>query len=152
MLFCHVIETKDRADLAHLQAFAASLQPYMAVSEVVDRHRRLFQVLYSVAAHYVESHKTGREEQQQTSMGVDTYLAALGFVSQGAQEQHQEAQFLPLAADGRGDAVNHESQRGVNPVIWMGNSAELEDWFYNNDQMMALLEDGFSDNAMGRLD
>ena len=151
VLFCQVIETKDEADLARLQAFVASLQPDIAVSEVVDRHRRLFQVLYSVASHYVESYKTSdREEHQQSTMGVDTYLAALGFPSQTVPEPPQEAEYLGMAGAGERDATNQEFQRGVNPMIWMGNGAQLEDWLYNNQQMTALLEDGFSDNMMGR--
>jgi hypothetical protein len=55
-----------------------------------------------------------------------------------------------MAGAGGRDATNQEFQRGVNPMIWMGNGAQLEDWLYNNQQMTALLEDGFSDNLMGR--
>ena len=28
-------------------------------------------------------------------------------------------------------------------MIWMGNGTQLEDWFYNNEQMINILEDGF---------
>jgi hypothetical protein len=32
-------------------------------------------------------------------------------------------------------------------MIWMGNGTQLEDWFYNNQQMMTFLEDGFPDES-----
>lgn len=79
-------------------------------------------------------------------MEVDTCLAALGFPSQLAPEQQEDLGCLP---GGMGDAAasNQAFQRGVNPMIWMGNEVELEDWFCNNQQMMAFLEDGFPDEG-----
>ncbi len=63
VLFCQVIESKDTADLARLQAFVASLQIHSNISEPVEKLRRLFQVLYGVASQYVESQTgSGRED------------------------------------------------------------------------------------------
>lgn len=125
-----------------------SLNPDSAVPEAVDKLCRLFQVLHSVASHYVESQAApGREDQQRANTGVDTYLAALGFPSQPTiLEGDGEAGYPPSAPADMGGVANQEFQRGVNPVLWMGNGAQLEDWFYNNEQMMTLLEDGFSNN------
>ncbi|KAK3301852.1 uncharacterized protein B0T15DRAFT_442060 [Chaetomium strumarium] len=141
VLFCQVIETKDRTDLDRLHAFVSSLQLEKVdssggVSDAIDKLRRLFQVLYSVATQYVDQSHT---EAHQPSMEVDTCLAALGFPSsQGS-------------IIGFGDFTSGTSsaafQRGVNPMIWMGNGAQLEDWFYSNQQMMAFLEDGFPGEA-----
>jgi hypothetical protein len=47
-----------------------------------------------------------------------------------------------------GDANHHEFQRGVNPVIWMGNGAQLEDWFYSNQQMMEFLEESSAESYL----
>lgn len=137
-----MIESRDRTDLARLQAFVTSLQPHTTSIEAVDRLRRLFQVLYNVAAQYVESHTgLGRDEQQSTD--VDTCLAIMGFPSQPNPGQ-QEAGCLPSNAP----EVNDQAfQRGVNPMLWMGNGTQLEEWFYNNQQMMTFLEDGFPEEG-----
>jgi hypothetical protein len=144
VLFCQVIETRDRTDLARLEGFIASLQPHTASTEAVDKLRRLFQVLYSVASQYVGSQAGATSDEQQPSVEVDTCLAALGFPSQPVPGQH-EAGYLPHGSVG--DFSDQAFQRGVNPMIWMGNGTQLEDWFYNNQQMMTLLEDGFPDEV-----
>ncbi|KAK4149344.1 hypothetical protein C8A00DRAFT_18946 [Chaetomidium leptoderma] len=143
VLFCQVIETKDRTDLIRLEAFVASLQPHPTVTEAVDKFRRLFQVLYNVASQYVESQAGVGRDDQQSSTEVDTCLAAFGFPSHPIPGQ-QQAGYL---AGAMGDASDQAFQRGVNPMIWMGNGTQLEDWFYNNQQMITLLEDGFPDEA-----
>ncbi|KAK4039663.1 hypothetical protein C8A01DRAFT_46920 [Parachaetomium inaequale] len=95
-----------------------------------------------VALQYVESQTgAGRDDQQLST--VDTCLAALGFPSQPGSGV-QEAQYMAGSA---GDANDSAFQRGVNPMIWMGNGTELEDWFYNNQQMMNFLEDGFPEEG-----
>lgn len=125
-------------DLDRLEAFVASLQPHTAVSEAVDRLHRLFHVLHTVASQYLESQTgAGRDDQQAST--VDNCLAALGFPSQPAPGFQEAAYPAGSATDGSYAAF----QRGVNPMIWMGNGAQLEDWFYNNEQMINILEDGF---------
>ncbi|KAK4243720.1 fungal-specific transcription factor-like protein [Corynascus novoguineensis] len=142
VVFCQVIETRDKGDLARLEAFVNSLLPHPAVSEAVDKLRRLFQALYSVASQVVES-QTGTGKDGQQSSTVDTCLAALGFPSQlgpSSQESEYEAGVASYASD-------PAFQRGVNPMIWMGNGTELEDWFYNNQQMMDILEGNFPEDT-----
>ncbi|KAJ9165344.1 Fungal specific transcription factor [Coniochaeta hoffmannii] len=162
VLFCQVVETKDRADLARLQAFVSSLHSDdLNVSEAVSRLARLFQVLYTIALHHVET-RTGNGQQvdqqqshQTTTIEVDAYLAALGFPHQVMGEVHkhkqsQQQQQQDETGDGclgggggMGDGFGmYETQRAVNPVLWMGNGAQLEEWLYTNDQMIGLLEDG----------
>ncbi|KAL2132145.1 hypothetical protein VTI74DRAFT_4151 [Chaetomium olivicolor] len=140
VLFCQVIETGDRTDLDRLGGFITSLQPHNTISEAVDKLCRLFQALYSVASQYVQSHAGAGEDDPQQSKEVDAWLAAMGFPSQIGQEQPESAH---LANDAGGQAF----QRGINPMIWMGNGIQLEDWLYNNEQMMAFLEDGFPEGG-----
>ncbi|KAK4220323.1 fungal-specific transcription factor domain-containing protein [Rhypophila decipiens] len=208
VLFCQVIETKDRDDLSRLQAFVVSIQSSNSreggVSEAVDRLCRLFQVLYSVASHYVESYAAGGGGVYPTGTGgvgdsdmfqgastqgigaalagVDTYLAALGFpppqlnnASANAEVQGQAgfggggSTDLPYHSghDGRSqeqfaiksgdddfqlDGVageGQEPQRALDPMIWMGNEAQLEGWLYSNQQVLSFLEDGLLDTLGG---
>ncbi|KAL2130827.1 hypothetical protein VTI74DRAFT_5870 [Chaetomium olivicolor] len=155
VLFCHVIETRDREDLARLQGFVATLQQSdNTVVEAVDKLRRLFQVLYIVASQYVDSQTSNgnSENQAQPNLGVDTYLAALGFPwGQGSDEQHSSDFLSSASGGGMGNAAGQEAQRGVNPMIWMGNGEQLEDWFLSNQQMMALLDDEFSAQFNGQM-
>ncbi|KAK4184954.1 putative transcriptional regulatory protein [Podospora australis] len=216
VIFCHVIETKDREDLARLQAFVTSLQLESSVTEAVEKLRRLFQVLYSVASFYIEeagqqprmmmglSSTTGgfqaiplfssssssennhdnHHVHQRASVSaaaagvgpivdVDAYLATLGFPFQASslsgpetaapttewqQQQHTtDGTGRPADADVRdgqqttGDttAVSSAPQdfqqlRSTNPMMWMGNGMELQDWLYNNEQMMTLLDGNFT--------
>ncbi|KAL2158090.1 hypothetical protein VTH06DRAFT_4658 [Thermothelomyces fergusii] len=135
VIFCQVIETRDKTDLARLEAFVSSLQPYTASSEAVEKLRRLFQVLHSVASQFVES-QTGHGRDGLQPSTVDTCLATLGFPSQlGSSSQESECE------TGAASYTSDPSfQRGVNPMIWMGNGTELEDWFYNNQYMMGFIE------------
>lgn len=71
------------------------------------------------------------------SDGVDAYLATLGFPPQGIAEHPPQAPYVEAQS-----GAMEETARGVNPMLWMGNGAQLEDWFYNNQQMMEFLEDG----------
>lgn len=155
VLFCHIIETKDRTDLARLQVFVASLQLDGTVPEAVDKLRRLFQSLHSVASQYVESQTRAlmREDQRQPSIGIDTYLATLGFPSSSQsnveQEQHYPEFGSSTVAGSMSDGNSQEFQRGVNPMIWMGNGVQLQDWFYSNQEMMTLLDE-FVDGSADR--
>lgn len=229
VLFCQVIETRDRTDLARLQGFVVSIQSSNTreggVSEPVDRLCRLFQVLYSVASHYVESYYASGAQSSgeyhpggmggggtalaQSDMyqgvpiastaltGIDSYLAALGFpppninplntsgsptvgmdggssanlpyhtaTSQGHggghpnedSDQQQQQYGMKSGDDGDGDAdfqlddghgPGQEPQRALDPMIWMGNEAQLEGWLYSNQQMLSFLEDGVLDTLGG---
>jgi hypothetical protein len=138
-LFCQVIETLDEGDLARLEAFVASLQPHPSATEAVEKLRRLFQVLYNVAAQYIESHSQTGHYNRPDTMEIDSCLAALGFPSSNAPTGHHDN---PDVGDVDRRGSGQASQRGVNPMIWTGYGMELEDWFYNNQHMMTLLGDG----------
>ncbi|KAK4112867.1 hypothetical protein N656DRAFT_731328 [Canariomyces notabilis] len=124
VLFCHVIETKDSMDLGRLEAFNASVQPHHATSEAVDKLRHLFQILYSVAAQYVHSVGGGGSREEQQANQVDPPLAALF-------PFHAEQLGPGSLPDQMGGHNNQLFQRGVNPMIWMSNEAQLENWLYN---------------------
>lgn len=153
VIFCNVIETQDQNDLQHLQAFVSSIQSAPTVSDAAGKMHRLFQVLFSVALRYVEFHvSTPPESQMQASAEMDQYLAALGFPSAtpggggGLQQPQQPNGFAPATpgqpftpADGMADESMGDAQRTAYPMMWMGNSAQLEDWFYSNQAMMGLV-------------
>ncbi|KAK4196404.1 putative transcriptional regulatory protein [Triangularia verruculosa] len=149
VLFCQVIETKDKDDLARLQAFVTSLQYESSVTESVERFRRLFQVLVGVAAVHVSSGQDGQgaglwregpdqiHTSSQAAIEVDAYLGTLGFSNLGPADQWEQN----IASQGQGNAQEGgdlPEVRAANPVMWLGNEMQLEDWFYNNEQMVAL--------------
>jgi len=156
VLFCQVIETRDRTDLSRLQAFVASTtvstpQGYPA-NEALAKSHKLFQVLCNIATHYVDRQEASdRQKAASTEAGevpssgqagindgIDAYLATLGFPSQNVADHHQPPNFVGAESQ----TAEESALRGVNPMLWMGNGAQLEDWFYNNQQMMEFLEDG----------
>jgi hypothetical protein len=144
VIFCNVIETQDQMDLARLHEFITSIQSAPTVSDAAGKMHRLFQVLYSVALRYIEFRiSTPPENQMQASAEMDTYLAALGLPPQ--QPQHAGAADFGSAAagfapDGMGDDAMGDVQRTGFPTMWMGNGAQLDDWFYSNQAMMGLMQ------------
>ncbi|KPM41272.1 hypothetical protein AK830_g5296 [Neonectria ditissima] len=148
VLFCQVIETQDERDLASLHNFVNSIETVPMVSDAAAKMHRLFQVLYTVALRFVEfRNSTPPPDQNQANAELNTYLVALGFPAVGPDQQ------LPTMSHGQGvqdfgqpqgevslvEELNGE--QGVNPMMWMGNSAQLEDWFNSNNQMMELIEE-----------
>ncbi|GJC86416.1 putative transcriptional regulatory protein C11D3.07c [Colletotrichum liriopes] len=146
VIFCQVIETQDNADLDHLGAFVASIQPAAAASDAAAKLCRLFQVLYNVAARYAElsGPYNGHPE---TTEEMNMYLKLLG-VPHGeegnASEQHRQEFAHDLEGDfahgacGDGTSTG-EAQTGpivMNPMMRMGNGAQLEEWFYRNQDLM----------------
>jgi hypothetical protein len=156
VVFCQVIETRDRADLARLQAFVTSISRSETTStssdpetEAVTKVRKLFQVLFHVAQHYVDAHaasniSVGSEAnrtnqapvQTAASNEIDSYLVTLGFPQNVLADHHQQQQQQQQPPQ------QNEEAPGVNPMLWMGSGMQLEDWFYSNQQMMEFLEDG----------
>ncbi|RSL53192.1 hypothetical protein CEP53_007829 [Fusarium sp. AF-6] len=160
VVFCQVIETQDQADLARLHSFCTSTESSVTLSEAAAKTHRLFQVLYTVALRYIEFRTCtppADQNQAQANAELNTYLAALGFPpasidnrQQQQQQQHQQqptslgpaqagAFSQPLGDPGMLDGT--EGQRGANTMMWMGNTAQLEEWFNSNQQMMELLEE-----------
>ncbi|KAK1655007.1 fungal-specific transcription factor domain-containing protein [Colletotrichum phormii] len=165
VLFCQVIETQDKEDLARLHSFVVFLQETSKMSDAAAKMCRLFQVLYSVALRFVEFRaSTPQSRQTQASAEMDAYLAALGFPPKGStegghQQQQQQttafAQITSTAPDvvptsgiaGVGIDAMDESLRPGNPMMWMTNAAQLEDFFYTNTAMMDLLQEPGFDSA-----
>ncbi|KAK3296563.1 uncharacterized protein B0H64DRAFT_374636 [Chaetomium fimeti] len=127
-----------------IQTARETLRCHQECMAVVDRNAvGLFSTYMNcVASQYLESQAGAARDEQQAST-VDNCLAALGFPSQPGPG-FQEAAYPTGNAT---DASDPAFQRGVNPMIWMGNGTELEDWFYNNEQMMHILEDGFPEGG-----
>ncbi|KAG7142068.1 hypothetical protein HYQ45_001493 [Verticillium longisporum] len=154
VIFCQVIETQDQEDLARLHAFITSIKNAPAVSDAAAKMHRLFEVLYSVALRYVEFRvSTPPAQQAQANAEMNTYLAQLGFpatagdpnvvASTGADfGGHQPTSAAAGAFDSTfGGGLGDTTMQGANPMMWMGNTAQLEDWFYSNQQMMGLLQE-----------
>ncbi|CAK7231948.1 hypothetical protein SCUCBS95973_008096 [Sporothrix curviconia] len=91
VLFCHVIETASRlrqtkgslvvamqdeitSDLAHLETFAASLQPLLALSPAIARMYGLSRLLHQLAALYVQA----KQAENDTAAEVAGAAAAAG--------------------------------------------------------------------------
>ncbi|KAI8214163.1 hypothetical protein K4K52_002021 [Colletotrichum sp. SAR 10_76] len=167
VLFCQVIETQDQQDLARLHGFILFLQEANTLSDAAHKMHRLFQVLYSVALRFVEFRtSTPQAQQTQASAEMDAYLAALGFPAKGGnggnqqvqqQPQHQQHQHqmdfsqnaTPASqmAGGTvmsgmgGDTMDEGLMKPGNPMMWMTNAAQLEDFLYSNQAMMDLLQE-----------
>lgn len=146
VLFCHIIEARDQTDLDRLGTFVASIQPASDISDAAAKLHRLFQVLHSVALRYVELHSSTPDDGQAEASGeIDRYLAALGIPSstgQGLQRgfvQSMGSDFAQGELDMAG-ANPADGQSLINPMMRMGNGAELEHWLYNNQAMWALME------------
>jgi len=149
-LFCQVIETKDRGDLSRLQAFITSISVSSSVSENegTTKLRKLFEVLCNIASRYVGNSAVRRNSLVDDSDnpntlgmsdGIGAYLATLGFPSQDVHDDSLVGENSPTELH-----QGAEAHRSVNPMLWMGNSTQLEDWFYSNQQMMEFLDDGNS--------
>ncbi|KAJ4401589.1 hypothetical protein N0V82_010858, partial [Gnomoniopsis sp. IMI 355080] len=160
VIFCHIIETSDVADLHRLRNFIDSLQPTCAVSEGIEKLHRLFSVLYNVAMLYVEakSKASGPHSGQEMDMApigneFDVYLSALGFMpvdepggggGAGALPPPPPPLASPTGADGGGRfaasamAVQQQQQQQQQQTNQLG------DWFSGNRYMMGLLEEDLS--------
>ncbi|CAI4210955.1 unnamed protein product [Parascedosporium putredinis] len=149
VIFCHVIETQDREDLARLHAFNVSMQTSPTVSEAAGKMYRLFQVLYTVALRYVEFRtSTPQPDQMEASAQMDAYLSVLGFPSAPSAEPTQTANFMassfgPEGVPGGGLKPGFDGAvRTGSPMAWLGNgAAQLDDWLYSNSQMIGMLQE-----------
>jgi hypothetical protein len=150
VIFCHVIETQDETDLTRLQAFVTSIQSASSVSEPAAKIQRLFQVLCKIAVGYVKFRcSTSPVDGWQDGFKIDGYLDALGFSSTSggipSRQDYLHAQHdnsnREAESDGSrtGADVMNDDLRAMNPIMWMANSAELEEWLENNEFMTGLM-------------
>ncbi|KAL3594100.1 hypothetical protein FPOAC2_08405 [Fusarium poae] len=150
VVFCQAIETQDQSDLARLHNFCTSVETTITLSDAAAKMHRLFQVLYTVALRYIEFRTTTpTADQTQASAELNTYLAALGFPPAGLNNGGQQPSPMDATQAGAfsqtlgdmGMLDGAEGQRGANTMMWMGNTAQLGEWFNSNQQMMELLEE-----------
>ncbi|EAW21004.1 putative transcription factor [Aspergillus fischeri NRRL 181] len=146
VIFCHVIETQDEADLARLQAFVTSIQSASSISGPAAKLHRLFQVLCRIAMGYVKFRFSATPlDGWQDSSKIDTYLDALGFSSASACIPGRQHHLIPQHDSSNREAETNDARtsadakndelRVMNPMMWMANSAELEEWLENNEVM-----------------
>ncbi|KAF3759989.1 hypothetical protein M406DRAFT_95615 [Cryphonectria parasitica EP155] len=151
VIFCHIIETSDVADLHRLREFIDSLQPTCAVSEGIEKLHRLFSVLYNVAMLYVEA-KGRAGQHQDTDMApigneFDVYLSALGFMPvDDPSGSMAAAAAAAAAANGGGGGGGGGGGHGTNAGAMTASqqTTQLGDWFSGNRYMMGLLEEDLS--------
>lgn len=155
MVFCHVIETRDKADIDRLGAFVTSIQPAAAASDAAAKLHRLFQVLHGVAARWFElparyNDDDGEGAQPQAAAEErDTYLNLLCMpsVAEGSgagAQQHSGglghgpgAGIAQVTAGGSKSAeMVHGGPAVINPMMRMAHGAQLEEWFYSNQALM----------------
>lgn len=137
VVFCHILEVGDRADLRRLSDFVASLQPLAPLSEAIDKLYRLCNVLSTIAGLYVEAKAQSAnahavQDQALASMGqeFEGYLAALGL-----------APGLPAEGGGFGGEVPGAVFGDGMENQGVGGSLQLGNWFSGNQYMMGLLEE-----------
>ncbi|KAL2136551.1 hypothetical protein VTI74DRAFT_3096 [Chaetomium olivicolor] len=142
ILFCHIVETSDEADLRRLADFVESLQPACAASEAVAKLHRICQVLHNVASLCIRAKAQRQQDPQQrdqdmTMVGnnIDMYLSQLGFMPQfGGGQQHP---MQGAAQFGGGDLTAAEFNAS--------QANELGNWFSGNTHILGLLEEDLSE-------
>ncbi|RSM07718.1 hypothetical protein CDV31_008498 [Fusarium ambrosium] len=137
ILFCNIVEKSVPSDLQLLARFVGALEVSAAIprfSAACRRQLPIFRSLYDVAAKYIEA-KANVYQQHQSANSIVT---GLGMENVTRTEASQSA--LTGTEDTSQDGVNHTPDDfGVEMDL---SSAEIGDWFYQNQQMMRLLEDG----------
>jgi len=149
ILFCHIVETSDEADLRRLADFVDSLQPVCAASESVAKFHRICQVLHNVASLCIRAkaqrRQDPRERDEDMAMvgdNIDMYLSQLGFMPQfgGGGGGGNPLQGPAAAQFGGGDG--HMSGTGFGDA---GQANELGNWFSGNTHILGLLEEDLSE-------
>jgi hypothetical protein len=141
ILFCHIVETSDEADLRRLADFVASLQPVCAFYEAAAKLHRICQVLHNVANLCVRAKAQRQQDPEQRDHdmamvgdNIDMYLSQLGFMPQFGGGGNPMATAPPFGGEGE------------VPAAGFGGSAnELGNWFSGNTHIMGLLEQDLSD-------
>ncbi|KAJ5795163.1 transcriptional regulator family: Fungal Specific TF [Penicillium paradoxum] len=164
VMFCNVITTSNREDLARLEDFVASLRPLKSFSQSIDRLHTLCSVLGTVARLYFEANtQTAEGQDQDLNVGpeFDVYLSALGLAPsnpvyptsgvniqvgnpQGYFQDMPAMNFdlapVPQQANEFSTPVDSSQAQGQDS----GAAAQLGNWFWGNQYMMGLLEEDLS--------
>ncbi|KAK4124809.1 hypothetical protein N657DRAFT_712128 [Parathielavia appendiculata] len=168
ILFCHIVETSDEADLRRLADFVDSLQPVVCAhghaAEGIAKFHRVCQVLHNVAALCVRARKAARARRQQQQQdpslpqqdhdmamvgeNIDMYLSQLGFmppfgtIQSAAHPPMQGGEASQFG--GGGGAQGEMSSVGFNNAGGAQGS-ELGNWFSGNTHILGLLEEDLSE-------
>lgn len=159
-MFCHVIETQDKADLGRLGEFSGSIQAAAQVSEAAFKTHHLFHTLHDMAVRYVELCAAYPEnDQSKAGPEMDWFLEALGIAPPGQEKNSQRhpASNAPwfgtdlidiTGAEGvRDNDVTQYRPGASQPLTRVGNEVDLESWFQNNEAVMEFL--GQTDFSLG---
>jgi len=139
VLFCHVIETSNMADLRCLAEFVASLEDSRTASEGSERLYRLCHLLWDVATYYVKAKQETQTQGQPAAAGlgieVDGYLSALGFMPS------DNSNVQPIAIGDTGDSGSLVVGTLMGDPSAAYQTSYLGDWFSGGRHMMGLLEE-----------
>ncbi|KAI8716224.1 Fungal-trans domain-containing protein [Fusarium sp. LHS14.1] len=86
VLFCHIIETGDKDNLARLDNFVKSIESASQYSKPLMNHHRLFHVFHSVAQRYTKlkaSLSTSQQGQLDLNAEMDAYVNSIWSGTQG---------------------------------------------------------------------
>ncbi|KAL2672705.1 hypothetical protein Neosp_013419 [[Neocosmospora] mangrovei] len=140
ILFCNIIETCDSSDLQLLARFVGALELASTIprySAACRKQLPIFKSMYDVAAKYIEAKaKVYRQHPSASSaaagLGIETVEASPSALARTKQSD------MPKDAS-QDDMNDRPDDFGVEMDL---SNVELGDWFYQNQQMMRLLEDG----------
>ncbi|KAI8314749.1 putative transcriptional regulatory protein [Colletotrichum sp. SAR11_240] len=154
VMFCHVIETQDQADLGRLGDFSASIQTAAQVSEAAFKAFHLFHTLHDIAVRYLELCAAHPQNgQRKAGPEMDWFLEALGIAPPGQENDGQRhlASDAPWFGTDLIDSVGAEGARAndatqrtpsaTQPLARVGNEVELESWLQNNEAVMEFLRE-----------
>ncbi|KAK1466484.1 fungal specific transcription factor [Colletotrichum cuscutae] len=172
VLFCHVIETCNEADLQRLGGLIGSLQSLLAddFSTGVKKEIRLFQVLYDVACSYIKMKTNESPQTLDSSANVWATAAATSLMTPSSVHQNtaltgqglgtqdgpqtefpstEESQVcLDAAFDGQNIGSSWMSGGSFTMPGDLGmevdqQGTQLGNWLYMNNQMIRALEDSY---------
>ncbi|CAH0004382.1 unnamed protein product [Clonostachys byssicola] len=143
VLFCHVIQKRDRNDLACLKAFVDSISPASEHSRFASHHR-LFEAFYNAADGYLKPKDPLEPPQQQGSeleQQIETCFSTVGI--QASNHADQELQIAGISSPGQlfpaslpnGGAPLQGAGDGFVDG-WADGWAPNLNWFAMNQQMM----------------
>ncbi|UPL00271.1 hypothetical protein LCI18_011205 [Fusarium solani-melongenae] len=140
ILFCNIVETCESSDLQLLARFVGALEIASTIprySAACRKQLPIFRSLYDVAAKYIEAKAKVYQQQPSASstgpgLGMETVEASPSTLVGRKQAE------IP-----KDTSQNHMNDRPDDFGVEMDlSNVELGDWFYQNQQMMRLLEDG----------
>ncbi|KAI1360616.1 hypothetical protein F5Y08DRAFT_316942 [Xylaria arbuscula] len=135
VLFCHVVATGDKNDLARMQSFVASIRAAGENCTAVSKLHRLFDVFCSVARRYNDVRPAINTPQQEEQMRLNSCLTELGLQTEMSQMSHETGGFMSSAtSDNNGLTSNGMAD-------WTSQGPPLGNWVSLNQQMMGILGD-----------